>query len=274
MNRVIRIFFIRFLLGVSFCYGQRSVTIATWNLEHFGRTKTDSAISFIAKTISGCDVIAIQEVVGEFGGFIAVKRLTDRLNELSHSQDWNSIVSIQTTGTSDNDERYAYIWRESKVKLIGTGWLDLKYADPIEREPYLATFRYRGKDFTLVNFHAVPKNKQPEHEIKYLKYFPSQYRHLCLIFMGDFNCPEKNNVFNPLKSMGYKPVLVGQKTTLRIKCINGDCLASEYDNIFYPYNRLQFINAGIIPFFQLFPDMKAARKVSDHVPVVFTFEMN
>lgn len=89
--------------------------------------------------------------------------------------------------------------------------------------------------------------------------------------MGDFNCPQSNNVFNPLKSKGYKPVLIGQKTTLRMKCINSDCLASEYDNIFYPSNKIRFLNSGVIHFYQLSSDMKAARKISDHVPVIFIF---
>lgn len=272
----IKFFTFFFVLLISYHIGvkaQSDIVIGTWNLDHFGKTKSDETIKFIAKTINSCDILAIQEVVGEFGGFRAVKRLTAELNALSNSNEWESIVSVQTTGNSYQDERYAYVWNKSKITLVGTGWLDQKYASEIDREPYLATFKSKKKEFTLVNFHAVPKSKNPEHEIKYLKYFSSEYPELNLIFLGDFNCPEKNNVFNPLKSKGYKPVLVNQKTTLRMKCNGTNCLASEFDNIFYKENKIKFISSGIIYFYQLFPDMKAARKVSDHVPVVFTFSI-
>lgn len=270
-NKFIASFLFFLFSGVILCSGQSTVTVATWNLQHFGRTKKDSTIDFIARTVGDCDVIAVQEVVGVRGGLKAVRRLTLRLNEVTHSKAWRSVVSKLPSGTSNIIERYAFLWRSDRLTLIDTAWLDRNYTRDIEREPYLATFNFRGNEFTLVNFHAVPKRRQPEHEIKYLKYFPARYPNLCLIFLGDFNCPQSNNVFNPLKSMGYKPVLEGQKTTLRMECVLGDCLASEYDNIFYPADKIQLVRGGIIPFFLFCPDMKKTRKISDHVPVIFEF---
>ena len=73
--------------------------------------------------------------------------------------------------------------------------------------------------------------------------------------------------------MGYLPVLEGQKTTLRQKCINGDCLASEYDNFFYDRLRFKCIKAGIMPFFTKFKEIGDAKKISDHLPVYFQFEL-
>ena len=71
--------------------------------------------------------------------------------------------------------------------------------------------------------------------------------------------------------MGYPPAMTGQKTTLRQKCINGDCLASEFDNFFYNTLRFKCIKAGIVPFFTKFKDIKDAKKISDHLPVYFQF---
>jgi endonuclease/exonuclease/phosphatase family metal-dependent hydrolase len=181
------------------------------------------------------------------------------------------MISPPTTGHVYQIERYAFLWKRDKVTKIGHGWLEKKYQSVIEREPYFAKFRADGKDFTLVCFHAIPKARQPETEIKYFKYLPSEYPSLCLIFMGDFNCPQQHTVFKPLKTLGYRPVLNHQKTSLRQKCINGDCLASEYDNIFYPADRIKYIYAGVIHFYQVFTNMKAAREISDHIPVVFEF---
>ena len=51
--------------------------------------------------------------------------------------------------------------------------------------------------------------------------------------MGDFNCSQTYTVFNPLKINGHKSLLTNQKTSLLQKCLKQDCLASEYDNMFY-----------------------------------------
>ena len=137
--------------------------------------------------------------------------------------------------------KYAFIWKTNELTIIGKAWLEKKYNLKIEREPFFATFKTNGKLFTIVTFHAIPKSKQPETEIKYLKFLPEEYPDKNLMFCGDFNCPQSHTVFNPLKSMGYKPALTHQKTSLRQKCINEDCLASEYDSIFFNNSKVSFI---------------------------------
>ena len=84
-----------------------------------------------------------------------------------------------------------------------------------------------------MNYHAIPKKKQPETEIKYFKFLPGKYPGSNLIFLGDFNVPQNHTVFNPLKKIGYRPVFTGQKTTMKMEGVGEECLASEYDNIFY-----------------------------------------
>lgn len=127
---------------------------------------------------------------------------------------------------------------------------------------------------TLVNFHAITKNKQPETEIKYFKFLPLEYPTLNLVFVGDFNCTEKHTVFNPLKKMGYSSVLKNQKTTLKQQCRNNNCLASEFDNIFYKSQNVQYIDSGVILFHEKFISLKEARKISDHIPIWFQFSLN
>ena len=91
--------------------------------------------------------------------------------------------------------------------------------------------------------------------------------------MGDFNCPQSHTVFNPLKDMGFAPILVNQKTSLRQKCRNSDCLASEYDNLFYDKRKILSKQKGIVPFFSAFSSVKEARKISDHVPIWCILEL-
>jgi endonuclease/exonuclease/phosphatase family metal-dependent hydrolase len=258
------------LLNSSLFYSQ--VTICSWNIMNFGKSKSDSELDFIAKTITKYDVISIQEVVAGKGGAQAVARLAAILENKGFH--WDYAISDPTSSSNRASiERYAFIWKTSKVKKIGRSWLDAYFANEIDREPYMSTFEYQGKQFTIVTFHAVPKKKNPASEIKYFKTYPSLYPKLNLIFMGDFNCPQSHSVFTPLKKMGYKSSLVNQKTSLRQKCIQNDCLASEYDTMFFNPQKMNATQSGIIPFYNSFNTLKEARKISDHAPIWGIFNL-
>ena len=249
------------------------VTVLTWNLENFGKSKSDDVISSIANTVRGFDIVAIQEVVAGYGGPQAVARLADELNRKGAK--WDYRISDPTSGeNSYKRERYAFLWKASKVSIVGRPWLEIQFTNEINREPFFATFKINGKSFTLVNFHAITKNMQPETEIKYFKFLPGEYPDKNLIFNGDFNCPQSHTVFNPLKKMGYKPIFEGQKTTLKKEYANNEYLASEFDNIFYNPQRVNFINSGVIKFYESFNNLSEARTVSDHIPVWFQFSLN
>lgn len=267
------IFSLLLLLFLSLTTTSQSIKICSWNLFDFGKSKSDTEIEFIAKTVSVFDIIMIQEVVAKDpGGAQAVGRLGEALKRLGAK--WEYRISDATSGeNSYKRERYAYLWKPSKISLVGRPWLEVKYSNEINREPYLATFNMGEKEFTLINFHAITKSMQPETEIKYFKYFPAQYENKNLIFAGDFNLPQHHTVFNPLKSMGYQPVLTNQKTSLKQSCFDGDCLASEFDNIFYKKSLIKFINSGVIHFYKSLKYFEEARSISDHLPVYFEFEL-
>lgn len=265
-------YFITFFIWlVIFRFGYSNVSICFWNIKDFGKSKSDVEIEFIANTVKSYDIIAIVEVVAGDGGAQAVAKLKDELDRKGNK--WDYTISNPTLSSSYKTERYAFIWKTSKVSKVGDAWLEKKYNQEIDREPYYATFRLKksGSPFTLVTYHAITMSQQPETEIKYFKLLPLEYPNLNLIFAGDFNCPQSHTVFNPLKKLGYKPVLVDQKTSLRQKCINDDCLASEFDNIFYDESKLNLVKAGIIRFYESFASLKEAICISDHVPVYFEF---
>lgn len=252
-----------FLFSTSILVAQ--VKISSWNLQNFGKTKTEAEIAFMANILKDFDVIALQEVVAGYGGAQAVARLAGELNRKGGK--WDYVISEPTNSSPYATERYAYIWKTATVKRSGRAWMEQKYESVIDREPFYMDFNYKGKIFTLVNFHAIPKKKQPETEIKYFKFLPAQYADKNLIFLGDFNVPQSHTVFNPLKKMGYQPAFTNQKTTMKMKCVGGECLASEYDNIFYNTQSTTLLDSGVILFYQDYPDMKAARRISDHIPV-------
>ncbi len=267
MNRLLNLLAARtlfcLLLLSSNAFAQ--VKILSWNIQNIGKSKSPQEIAFIAKTIRDYDLIAIQEVVAGKGGPQAVARLADELNRSGFK--WDYALSAPTTGTTSSSERYAFLWKTATLKKIGKAWLEQSYQREIDREPYLCTFAYQGKEFTLASFHAIPKSKMPETEIKYFKFLAAAYPKLNLIFAGDFNCPQSHSVFNPLKKMGYRSALQNQKTSLKMACKQNECLASEYDNIYYPAAKTKVLRKGIIPFYKSFPNLKKAREISDHIPV-------
>ena len=260
-----------FLIGLLFLNlsSFAQIKICSWNIENLGASKTDQDIAYMAKTLKEFDIVALQEVVVSEAGAQAVAKLVDELNR--KGTQWDYVISDPTSGSAYKAERYAFLWKPSHVNISGAAFLEPTYVEEIEREPYLATFKYGEKEFTLVNFHAKTKKLQPETEIKYFKFLPSLYPEKDLIFIGDFNCPQSHTVFFPLRKMGYQSVFVNQKTSLRQKCIYEDCLASEFDNIFYNSKTIAITHSGIIPFYKDFEDLQEARDISDHVPIWFIF---
>ncbi len=260
----------RFLLvTLLICFsGYSQIKVISWNLQNLGNSKSDSIVEFMAKTVMDADIIALQEIIATPGGSKTLARLVAKLNRTGAK--WEYRISNPTSGAGS--ERYAYVWKPSKVKLKGQPFLDKKFEKEIGREPYIATFTTGKSDFTLFSFHAVPKKKQPEKEIAFFKYYPELYKLPNMIFLGDFNCSESSSVFIPLKKMGWKPVLVNQRTTLKMKCVGSRCLASEYDNIFIPSN-IKF-TGGTIKFHNLFTSPKAARRISDHLPIYMMLFLN
>lgn len=260
-----------FFFGINRLNAQ--VTILSWNLENFGESKSKVALNFIANILKDFDIVTIQEVVAGDGGAQEVATLATELNRKGAK--WDYRISDPTTGeNSYKRERYAFLWKTSRVSMVGKPWLEIKYTNEINREPFFATFKVKDKLFTLVTFHAITKKMQPETEIKYFKFLPVEYPDKNLIFSGDFNCPQSHTVFNPLKKMGYQPIFTGQKTSLKMKPVNNECLASEFDNIFYNTKKVRFINSGVIRFYNSFISLKDARTVSDHIPIWIQFSLN
>lgn len=246
--------------------------LLSWNLENLGKSKSDQEIRFMANTVNSYDIIAIQEVVAGLGGAQAVAKLAEELNRKGAK--WDYVISDPTSSSAYKTERYAYIWKTKHIKKIGRAWLEKKYHLEIDREPFFCTFEYQKKQFTVVNFHAITKKMQPETEIKYFKLLPDEYPDLNLIFAGDFNCPQSHTVFIPLKKMGYKSILVNQKTSLKKTVKNGKYLASEFDNMFYNAAKIKSIDKGFIPFYTFFKSFEEARMISDHLPIWFEFSLN
>ena len=137
------------LFSFSFYQSSAEISLCSWNLKDFGKTKDPTEIEFIATTIKEYDIIAIQEVVAGDGGAQAVARLSDQLNRMGAN--WEYVISDPTSG-SNKKERYAFIWKTSRIQSIGKAWLDIKYGDEIEREPFFITVMPMEKSLHFATF--------------------------------------------------------------------------------------------------------------------------
>lgn len=240
-----------------------AVKVVSWNLYNIGISKDDEEVEFIANMLKRYHIIAIQEISTKLSGPRAVVKLKDELGRKNGS--WDYIISDPTVGPGS--ERYAYIWRTDLVELSGRPWLVKPLQDKVDREPYMARFKVGENSMLLANFHAVPTSKKPEKEIVHLVDLHRLYRKDNLLIMGDFNLSQKHKAYNTLKQRGYSPILVDQKTSLRRTAIGGDYLAQEYDNLFYDHTVFNLKRSGIIDFVSKFESLKAARQISDHLPI-------
>ena len=268
--RLLLIFHFLFMSASGFAQSNQ-FSICSWNLKDFGRTKTDEQIEFIAKTVKDYDVVLIQEVIAKDpAGAQAVGRLGEALKRMDAK--WEYRISDATSGqNSYKRERYAFLWKPTKMKLIGKPWLEKQFHVEIDREPFFATFAIGNDTITFVNFHAITKSKQPETEVKYFKFLPDAYPDLNLLFCGDFNLPQSHTVFDPLKKMGFLPAFINQKTSLKKDCLGEECLSNEFDNIFYNLEKLKLVSSEVIHFYRFLSSMQETNLISDHLPIVSRF---
>ncbi len=237
------------------------LNVISWNIQNFGKSKSsnDTTMNYICNKVKNYDIIAVQEVSTSEFGSQAVAKLDGLLDRTGTS--WDYIVSDPTTG--DGSERYAYLYKRSRVKLKESG-LEKSLQDSINREPFRGVFIFKGSEYYLFNLHLVPTDKHPEVEAKRLYTLGDRYKEKKIVFMGDLNLSQSDPGFNPVKKWS-KPTLIGKKTSLKMKD-DGQKLNMEYDNFFIS-NGIILKESNVIYFFNDFKDLKSARKISDHCPI-------
>jgi endonuclease/exonuclease/phosphatase family metal-dependent hydrolase len=219
----------------------------SWNIQDLGETKfkKDTIISEIANVMktSKSDIIAIQEVVTNNYGDSCIIKLSKLLN-------YNYIISEKTTG--DGSERYAYLWRKT-IKL-DSAYLDSKLVDSLNREPYIASFKYKKKTIVVRQLHLVPTKKNPQNEVLKLYYKTG-------IICGDFNLTDKHESYNKLLLYFNSP-LKNLPTSLKN---DGTISENSYDHFFV--EKKYVIKKSSVYFYNYKWNRK---KLSDHLPILIT----
>ncbi|MBD0831305.1 endonuclease/exonuclease/phosphatase family protein [Aestuariibaculum sp. TT11] len=251
------------------------LNITSWNIRDLGRSKNADELHQIAQTLRNSDLVAIQEVVAKDpAGAQAVAKIADELNRMGYK--WDYRVSDPTNSPSAYiSERYAYLWKTSKVKLLNKAFLDKELEDECLREPFIGKFQMKkgGDPFYIINFHSRKFNDRPEEEIIHFKYYPERLDSDRIILAGDFNLNEKHKVWNNLYKIGFKSALKETKTTLKTKCSNGLYLNHSIDNIYFTSSTIKSTSSGSIDIVKDCLNLENARFLSDHLPVYMNCEL-
>lgn len=260
MKKLLLILFL--LLGIS-SYAQDTeyLKFVSWNIQNIGKSKSDSTLYYIANKLKNYDIVAVQEVSTSEFGAQAIAKLDDQLDRTGSS--WDYSISASTSG--DGSERYAYLYKKSRVTLESTG-LEKSLDTLINREPFRGVFLFNKKQYYIFTLHLVPTNKNPELEVEKLSIIPKNYKNKNIIICGDFNLSSSDKSYNGLRST-MVDVLKKTKTSLKMKPDqNGEVLNAEYDN-FWVSNNTIHKEGQVLLFYKDFKTLSLARKVSDHCPI-------
>ena len=286
-----------------------NLLIATWNLRHFGEltekwkaSEKDSpkrdlhALLCIIEIIKSFDIIAVQEVKGN------IKCLRDTMKMLG--DDWSFIMTDVTKGTSGNNERFAFIFNSTKVKLSGLACEivipdeELAKGDITEntlkkqfaRTPYAVSFRANDKTFVLLTLHVLYGDNAMERvpELKALAEWMYDWAKelkgwgFSLITLGDFNIDRKDDfAYQTFVSTGLH---VPDDMHHHSRTIFGNL--SFYDQIAWfinakltPQINLKYIQSGTFNFKdkvlkgQGYTVSQLSYRISDHLPLWAEFEI-
>ena len=252
----------------------KNLSLASWNIQHLGRSKTDEEIWEMAQILRHFDIVAIQEVVAKDpAGAQAVARLVDALNRMGSQ--WDYRVSNPTRSPSPYmSERYAFLWKPSRVAIQHRAFLDKEREDLFYREPYIAAFKSKkeNKIFYVANYHSRKYNDNPQEEIIHLLDYPERWNTPYLLIAGDFNTSEKDAVWDSFYKKGFKSALNNKKTTLKWKCDGTGYLNHPIDNIYYT-SQVELHQANSVDFVVSCENLEHARGISDHLPVYMEFSL-
>ena len=273
----------------------QSFTILSWNIQDLGKSKNIQEINLIIDIIKDYDIVLIQEVNAKdftMEGAQTVAKIAGKLNKKASKWDYR-VSNPAHSRSSYYNEKFAFLWNSSKIKLVIEPYLDIELPKIIYKEPFIAKFQIKESkhSFFVINVHSVmSKDKykfekikledssyktvrkkyqdNPEKEIKHFIKYPEQIKSANIIIAGDFNLNEDNKVWIPLKKLGFIPAINKSPTLLNKECSqNGQYLNTNIDNIYYNSNIYNKINSGRIDFVGDCSNLEKSRRVSDHLPV-------
>lgn len=256
--------------------GSMELRLAAWNIRIMSdKSRTDTELKQIAKTLADYDFIAIVELRDE----TVLKRTQRILEQMGKSYQYQFSPAVGR----GSKERYAFLYKPEFVSVVRQGELYPDAADGKDdfmRDPYWATFRAGAFDFSVIAVHVVwgDSVRRRQAEVKALA---DVYRYVQdangaeddVLLLGDFNR-------NPTDVESYRPIMAIPSMTRLFDFPQKSHIrdTSLYDNIFFQKEHLtEYLNRfGIDRFDEtdFGNDDKAANlAVSDHRPVWAVFNI-
>ena len=244
------------------------IRIASFNIRIYSTgSRTDAELELIADRLQQFDLVAVQELRDQE----VVNRTLAILAGRGH--EYEALVS-EPVGRGVL-ERYAFFWRPDRVDPVGAGAIVADPGDLFIREPFYASFRAGGFDFTLITIHSIFGDTVGDRRAEGLL-LDDIYRAVQgadpeeqdVILAGDFNLPPEDAGMAEVDAV-LDPVFTGAiRTTISD--------ASLYDNFWWdPDHVAEWTGAAGIDRFDesVFGnnDEAASLAVSDHRPVWVTF---
>jgi len=164
------------------------IKVAAFNIQVFGRTKRGKpeVMDILVDVAREFDVMLVQEIRDSSG-----ETAPEYLDLINGGDASYAYVESERLGRSTSKESYAIYWDTGTVEYVeGSAYVYNDTGDVFEREPYVASFRSGGFDFTLVGIHVKPDDAV--HEIGNLtvvvaSILSSNPGEGDVIVMGDFN---------------------------------------------------------------------------------------
>ena len=261
--------FLPLLLIFSSSFAQDDISLISWNIKDFGQTKSEQELDAIAEVLRDVDIVALQEVVAGPAGAKAMASLWDILNRKGSK--WDYALSDPTNSPSKSTERYAFLWKTSRVKRLGKARLVNELDSLVDREPYLINFIKDGKELYVLDFHSRPDSEKAKSEIAAIAdYLKNSEIQNATLLAGDFNLDEKEPAFDGLKNIGFTPAISFQRTTLKTSCDENIYLHRSVDNIFYSpgIHKSEAHCTNLVIYCD---NLASIRSLSDHLPIFMEF---
>lgn len=251
------------------------IKVGAFNIQIFGvqKASNNQIMDVLTKIAREYDVILVQEI-RDSSGTVAPSYL-EKINQ-SFGCPKFAFIQSPRLGRSSSKEAYAYFYNQTKVSKIN----DYVYQDTndvFEREPYIATFKSKNFDFTLIGIHTKPDNAGQEIadlDTVVNNTFVAYPNEKDIIVMGDFNADgsyfNENNNTNPFKAAKYSWVISNMIDTMVKTGWTYDRIVMTNSTLNYEYIPN---SASVFYYDQKYniTDKNFVVDVSDHYPVYTEF---
>jgi len=251
-----------------------TIAIANFNIQVFGISKAGkpAVMETLGHTITRFDIVAIQEVRDKSRA--AIKALEQKVDDLGRDY---AVALGPRLGRTSSKEQYAYMYRSDTLDFITSYTFDDSAEDLFHREPFIAQFKAKDGDFSvvLITIHTDPDeatseiNALPAVMADARTHFPGETHFLIL---GDLNADcsyhDEEETSSELRSSDYQWLITNAMDTnlARSQC--------TYDRIIMTSETAPYAtgHANVFRFDSEFDlSAKQAKAVSDHYPVYAVF---